>query len=458
MKPQTLRLEAAESPWREAWRLSLPATLSLLLHAGYRVNDQYWIGPLGPAAQAALGVTSFLLILNFAFIALVQSGTLARIALHTGARDAEARQRCFQTSLRLSFACTVVVALVGWATTPFWVRLLGAEGEVAELAQAYLKPIYLTLPLIAVKPWTDGVFLGIGNTMVPMLLAGLAVGLNFVLNPLLIFGWGPAPEMGIAGAAWATGISRGIAGGLGLWILNRGAGLRWRGLPFDRHEMARILRIGTPVALTHAAYALVFVGVLKTSVARFGESVQAGLGVAFNGIESISYCGLMGPAIACSSIVGRRLGAQDHAGARTAVGACLTLSLSIALLASLLFGLLPERLVSFYSDDPTVLREAALYLAVVAWSQTATSADSVLQQALAGAGRTTVMSLTTTLGLSLRIPLAFFLAHSMAWGPHGIWWAFNLTNWLKLVAIVLVFRAARITTPPTPPSWRPSNP
>jgi Na+-driven multidrug efflux pump len=124
-----------------------------------------------------------------------------------------------------------------------------------------------------------------------------------------------------------------------------------------------------------------------------------------------------------------------------AVRACITMSVAIASLAAMLFLLVPERLVSLYTDSPAVLQAAALYLWIAGWTQLLTAVDSVLQQALSGAGRTFLMSMTTTSGLVLRIPLAYFLAHTMAWGPAGIWWAFNISNGLKLVAIVLVFRS-----------------
>jgi MATE family, multidrug efflux pump len=441
-------LQTADSqaigPWREALRLSWPATLSLLLHSGYRINDQFWIGPLGPDAQAALGVSTFQLILNFAMIVLIQSGTLARIARHTGARDFEARSTVYNTMLRMGVGWFALVALIGWLTAPMAVEMLGAEGAVRDLSIAYLVPIYIGLPLMALKPFTDGVFLGLGNTITPMLLAGLSVALNFVLNPLMIFGYAGFPEMGIAGAAWATILARGIAGLIGIFLLARNHGLIPRRQALNWPEFRQVLRIGMPVSLNNAAYALTFIAVLKTSVAPFGRTVQAGLGVAFNGIEAISYCALMGPAIACSSIVGRRLGAGDPDGARQAVFACTSMSVGLATIATLLFALWPEHLVSIYSDDPAVLAQAALYLWTVSWSQTATAADSTLQQALAGAGHSFRMSLTTTSGLLLRIPLAWTLAHSMDWGPSGIWWAFNFTNWLKLIAIVLVFRSAAI--------------
>lgn len=453
----TSSLSPKRSTWQEAVRLSLPATLSLLLHAGYRVNDQYWIAPLGPDAQAAFGVTSFQLIFNFALIVLVQAGTLARVARHTGSGDKNSRDKVFQTMVPVGFLWFVTIGIIGWVTTPYAATLLGASGEVHDLAVAYLRAIYAGLPFLALKPFIDGVFLGLGNTFTPMVLAGLSVGLNFVLNPLLIFGYAGFPEMGIAGAGVATCISRGLCGAFGLILLSKHYGMKPLRPIFHWPELKRVLQIGLPVSFSNAAYSLSFIAVLKTSVAPFGRDVQAGIGVAFNGLEAVSYCGYMGPAIACSSLVGRRLGAKDYVGANEAVKACLCMSLLIAGIATVLFLSIPERLVGMYTDSPEVMAAAALYLWVVGWTQMLTATDSVLQQALSGAGRTFLMSITTVSGLAIRVPLAWLLAHHLVWGPKGIWWAFNISNCIKLVAIVAVFRfiglhkvAVQRTPPPSP--------
>lgn len=436
----------------EAFRLAWPATLALLLHSGYRVNDQYWIQGLGASAQAALGVDSFLLILNFAFITLVHAGALARTARATGAGDRSRLRAVYSTALRLGLAWFALVGAAGWLATPLLVRLLGAAGPVAPLARDYLRPIYVCLPLLGAKPLLDGIFIGRGDTRTPMLLSAASVGLNFLLNPLFIFGWGPLPGLGIAGAACATVLARGAAAAAAAALLARqGLPPAWRS-PFLFAEARRIVAIGAPVALSTGGYALVFVGVLKTTIEPFGETVQAGLGVAFNGVEAISYCGLMGPAVAASSMVGRRLGAGDPAGARAAVRACLGLSSAVAAVFTAAFLLVPEGLAGLYTRNPEVLHQAALYLWVVGWTQVVTAAQAVFEQALAGAGHTLGMSIFNMAGNGVRIPGAWFLAHGLGMGPAGAWWAMNFSNVLKLGAILVIYGAGRWQRPDVPPA------
>ncbi len=435
------------SPWQEAMRLAWPATLSLLMHAAYRVTDQFWVQGLGADAQAALGITSFLHILNFGMITLLSTGTLARVARASGAGQIAGVRAAWHCSWAFGLPWFMLLGVAGWLLTPLLVRACGASGEVERLAIAYIGVIYLVQPAIGMKPVVDSVYIGLGNTVIPMLLAALAVAINFVLTPALIYGWGVFPEMGIAGAAWATGISRAVGAALGTLGL-----ARWFDLPLLRHrldwkEVRRMLAIGAPMMVSASGYALVFLAVLKTSVAHLGRDVQAGLGVGFNGVESLSYCGLMGPAIAAASIVGRKLGAGDIAGARAGMRACMWMSLAISSVTTLLFLTIPRLLASGFTDDASVLNEAVLYLQVVGFSQLITAADSVLQQTLAGAGRTFRMSVLNLGCYALRIPLAHTLAFTLAWGASGVWWALNLSNLLKLGAMIWLLRRLNLFAP-----------
>lgn len=453
-----IRAADASPPWREAWRLAWPATLSLLMHAAYRVTDQYWVQGLGPDAQAALGVTSFLHIFNFGFITLLSTGTLARVAFAAGGGRVAELRAAWHASWAFGLPWFALIGALGFLATPLLVRACGASGEVERLAIAYVGVIYLVQPAIGMKPVVDSAYIGLGNTLVPMLLAALSVAVNFALTPALIFGWGPFPEMGVAGAAWATGFSRALSAGLGMAGLARWYGLGMERRRLDRAEVRRMLVIGAPMAASAAGYAAVFIAVLKTSVAALGRDAQAGLGVGFNGVESLSYCGLMGPAVAAASLVGRGLGAGDPARARAGMRACVGMSVSFAAVATLLFLAWPRQLAGAFARDEAVLGQAALYLQVVAWSQIVTAADSVMQQAMAGAGRTFRMSLLNLGCYASRIPLAWAFAFPLGWGAAGVWWALNLSNAVKLGAMILLLRRLDLFAPPRAAPAAPASP
>ena len=434
---------------KEAFQLSWPITLSLLLHAGYKVNDQFWVKDLGPDAQAAMGLTSFLLILNFALISLLSTGVLARVAKSAGAGDRPTLRSSFSTSCYSGLGWFTLISIIGWFAAPTLIELSGGTGNPAILAEDYLSTIYLVLPMIGFKPLVDSVFFGLGNTVVPMWLSILSVTLNAILNPVMIYGWWGCPAMGIEGAAWSTGISRAVSAGLGIVVLQEwfGLGGALRQSPCFA-ELKRMCRIGGPVAFSHTAYAVCFTMILKTSVAPLGATVQAGLAVGFNGIESLSYCGMMGPAMASASLVGRRLGARDFLGAKRGAYACLGMSIGFALFSTLVFLVAGTFLSDLYTDDAAILLQAALYLHIVAASQMVTAADSTMQQIMAGAGRTFHMAVLNITGYVARVPLAFWMSATLGMGAAGIWWALNIANYLKLGAIFMLFRRMNIFSPP----------
>jgi len=157
----------------------------------------------------------------------------------------------------------------------------------------------------------------------------------------------------------------------------------------------------------------------------------------------------MGPATAASSMVGRALGAKQTHYARQAMRACWAMSTVVAGVFTLLFFTSSEWLASLYTHDAAVQREAARYLWIVAFSQIITATDAVMQQAMAGAGRTLKMSMLNTAGFAIRIPLAWALSGPIGMGAAGVWWSLNIANAGKLAAMVVLFRKMRIFRPQT---------
>ena len=218
------RSDGAPAGVRDLLLLAGPSIASFVCQSAPRVNDQYWVQDLGPEAHAALGPSTFFMVLNFSVFFLAVSGSMSLVARSTGARDSGERDRILQHALVLSVAVAALLGLVGANVAGPAAAGLGLEGRTAELAAEYLRTIYwVTIPL-ALAPLVETFFIAMGNTVVPLGLQVLAVLTNLILNPCLILGWGPFPALGMTGAALATGISRGVSAGLGLWLLRRSGG------------------------------------------------------------------------------------------------------------------------------------------------------------------------------------------------------------------------------------------
>ncbi len=432
--------------------LAWPIAISYLLQNSYRINDQFWVQGLGPEAHAAMGAALFVAIMNFALGFLPAGGALALCSRAFGARD-EAR---FASLARhaLLFALLVggAMAAVGPALTPWITGVLGLEGSQAEMAEAYLIALYLVAPAQTVALIVEFLFLSRGRTVVPMVLQAIAIVLNFLWTPWLVYGPRAAealpfpgagvaawlasatgtPELGIAGAAWATGLARLTTAGLGLVLF----AMLYRIGPFGgmRPRLGRMLelaRISLPVCFSIALYAGVYWALLALVLRQLPMEVTAGLGLGFQIFEGLAYPSFLALGMAAASLVGRYLGAGDSQAVLETVASARVIGRWLGLGAALAFLFGGSLLGPLFTDDPRVLRELVLYVVILAFSQYQVAVETVNERILLGAGRTRSIPWISGIGNALRIPLGWALAIGAGLGGPGVWWAINLTTWLK---------------------------
>ncbi|MCK6505567.1 MATE family efflux transporter [Myxococcota bacterium] len=415
---------------RSLLALALPAAASAILNNAFRVIDQASVRWLGTAAQAAIGSCAFVTITLFACFVLVSAGAGPLIARCTGAGDAEGRRQIFGNALLggVLVGCIVQGALILLA--PSVATWLGLGGEVARLATAYLRTLAVVVVPLALAPLVDAALVAMGHTRTMLALQAGASLLNGLLNGLLIYGFG----LGIEGAALATGLAHGLAVAAGLALLWRRLGFRGARIgSFLRPGPAlrRVLRVGLPISLNTAAYALVYQALLRVAVSPLGPEVNAALGIGFSGLESVSWPLFWGISLAVASVVGRSLGAGRPDLAQEAIRRALPLTLGTGLAVALAFHLLARPLCALFTDDPVVLAHAVLYARVLAWSQPFVALEALAEGVLEGAGDTRAV-LRWSLPLNmLRVPLGAGLAQGLGWGAAGIWWAINLTTVAK---------------------------
>lgn len=437
--------------------LAAPAMLSYLLNNTYRINDQFWIQGLGAEAQAAAAASMFVLIMNFAVIFLALGGTLALVARSVGARDLEARDRVIRHALGLGLSLGVLLTALGVFGVPHFVPWLGVEGAVTAHAEDYLGTLFACMTVMVLVPVVDSALIGMGNTLAPMLLQLLAISLNFVLNPLLIYGSGAVDQihvpwvgpiaglassladsvgleqgLGMRGAALATAFSRLVAGILGVVVLARahGVSILPRGR-FNGSLLRTMLGISLPSSLSIAFYAGVYWAMMNLVISRLGDPVYAGLGIGFQVFEGLSFPMYMGIGMAAASLVGRSLGAGRVDLAWTAVRNARTCALIAGGAMTAVFLGAGAPLARIFTSDPEVWSETVLYVTVLAYSQPFVALESVNDKVLSGAGHTRPSFLVATFGNLIRIPLSFALAVTLGWGALGVWWTINLTTYLK---------------------------
>lgn len=413
---------------RAVVRLAVPAALSVILNNAFRVVDQHAAGWLGTPEQAAIGSTTFVLILAFAAWGLVGMGTGPVVARVTGARDRDGRRGAVGSALGGAAIAGAFVLGAMWLAAPLTAQALGLDAEVASLTVRYLRTLAVVGLPMALAPVVDAAFIAMGRTALPMALQGLSTLLNVGLNLLLLrwAGWG------IEGLAVASGVSRLIATGIGVVVLGRSVGLTPRDL-LPGEALQRIARVGAPIAANTAFYALVYWALLRTSISPLGPAVNAALGIGFSALEGFTWPLFHGLSLAVASLVGRALGAGRPELARQAIRTGVPLSTGAGLAAAAAFWFLPEHLCGAFTQDPEVLEQAVLYARVLAFSQLFVAWEALAEGVLEGAGDTrSVLWLSSPLNL-LRVPLAWAAAGPLGLGAAGIWWVINLTTVAKAV-------------------------
>lgn len=366
----------------------------------------------------------------------------ALVSQWTGAGDPE--QASFSAAQMLVLATTVATLLAGGAYLGRFMLMafLGATGDLFEPTLAYLSIIFWSVPFTFIFYSYQSALRGVGDTIRPMYLVIASNVLNMVLDPFLIFGWGPFPELGVAGAAWATLLARAIAAGIGLWFLFTPGGaltIRPRQLIPHWPTQYQILNLGLPGGIDGAARSFSAVAMVAL-ITRFGPVATAAYGIGVRVMSLVwTISGAVGQGVGVG--VGQNLGANqpDRAERVAWVGTFGDLLLLGALgVASVIFA---PSIVNVFVDDPEVIAEGARFLQITGWGFGLGGALMVIQGAFQGAGRTGYSMILSLMNRwILRLPIAWALAWPLGFGVVGLWWGYFLsdamgflmgTAWLK---------------------------
>ncbi|MBN2171583.1 MAG: MATE family efflux transporter [Candidatus Krumholzibacteriota bacterium] len=426
---------------RHLLAVAWPIMLSWLLQTLHNLVDAFWLGRLGKEALVAPTITMNVVFIAIALAMGLGMGGTTLVSQYRGAgREPEMRRAGGQTLLLLSVVGTVVAVLGLFLSEPI-LRLLQTPADAFDGTLVYLRWILAGMPFMFAFFVYQGIHTGMGDTIRPMQINAITVALNVVLDPLLIFGPGPLPALGVAGAAIATCAARLVASVIGLHRLftgSHGFRLRAADLRWEPRMAARIARVGLPLSLGQAGTALGFtllIGIVNT----FGSAVTAAFGIG-NRIVHMAMVPAHGFSQANATAVGQSLGAgKPERAARSVRRAALLIGLVLAPITVLMafFGADISRL---FVDDPEVVRYGADLFRIISPSVFAFGFVMVLFGSFQGAGHTMPM---LVLNLSrlwlLRIPCAWLLAVVLAMGPGGLWWAMFLSNTVTALAALVWF-------------------
>ena len=417
--------------------LGWPVMLTEFLHMAYSLADTFWLGHLGGdegrAAVATLQISWPVIMVLISLGLGLGMGGVALVSQYRGAGLKDEANRSAGQLISVMIIFSILIAIVGYPATPLILNLLGLGESISQGAILYTRIILLGMPFEFIAFGIESIFRAYGDTKTPMKVIGLAVTLNIILDPILIFGYSIFPRMGILGAAVATLISYGFAGFIGLYLLFSGMfeiKVKKKDLRPIRDEFSRIAKIGLPASIGQAGSALGFF-ILMYIIAQIpdAEMVLSAYGIG-NRIINLDFVIIWGLGAACTTMIGQSLGADRADRAREVTRKTLMLIFSLLSLTSFILYLLRYQAVSiFIVDDPEVVKEGAHFLAIflvgIPFFGVFQAANSVFQ----GSGHNIpVMVAALARLLVLRVPLSYLLGIYLGWGPTGIWTGMALSN------------------------------
>lgn len=432
--------------------------LGNVLQALYNTVDSFWVGRmLGPEALGAVSV-GFPII--FALVSLVMGlgmATTVLVSQYAGARRPDDVRRTVLNSISLLVLASLAVTVLGIASHRFLLRLINTPSELLEMASGYLVWYLGGLVFMFLYNVAGAILRGLGDSRTPLVFLVYATLLNMVLDPLLIFGWGPFPRLGVVGAAVATDVAQAVSALLALvhlYRVNRLLSLDPRAYRIDHGLTWQLVRIGLPAG---AQQTLVSLGALVVSsvVNRFGKVIVAAWAAAGR-LDQFALLPAMSVSLAVSAVVGQNLGAGQKVRAQTAVRWALLLGASITAGITLVALLAPRAMLSIFTEDRMVLDAGAVYLRIVGLSYVPFALMFALTGALRGAGDTVSTMFITLFSLWLiRVPLAYFLSSLPGFGPRGVWTAIAVSPFVGMLASYLVYASGRwerkvLVRPPAP--------
>jgi putative MATE family efflux protein len=432
---ERLLQESPKALYKRLLRLALPIMAGQFVHTLYNIADSYFLGKLGKEALAApsiaFNILMLLMVLGSGFS--MAGTTLMAQAKGKAAKDPGERGKVdfyLGQMAALTLYASLALMFAGILFAEPLLALLRVPADVYEPTLIYMRIMMFEIPLMFMSFILASALQAVGNSVTPFKIQLVTVTLNIALDPLLIFGLGFIPSMGVAGAAVATVISRAVAAAISLTLLisgRFGVRLQLRHMALKKESVLLLTRIGLPSSFGQAISTLGFT-VMQGAVNAFGTAVIAAFGIGTR-IIGLFNMPAMGFSQATATLVGQCLGAKDSVKAKLVVHQSLLTILafiSVAMSLTFFFGASFTR---FFVDDPEVIAHGVMQFRIVSLSVVFFALFNVLNGAFQGGGDTVPVMANNIIRLwVLRVPLLYIMAFGLGWGPNGIWWSMFVSN------------------------------
>lgn len=421
-------------------KLAVPIMATSFIQMAYNLTDMLWVGKAGSDALAAVGTAGFFSQLAVALAMICKVGAEIKVAQSVGRKDERATKKYVTASLQMIIIASIIMGLIILSFKSKFIGFFGLESkEVVSMAESYLSIIAMGMVITNLMPVFTAIFNGSGNSKAPFIINTVGLVFNMVLDPILIFGLGPIPKLGVLGAALATIGSQAIVVTCFIFFMIRSKEkyLKINLLSkIDFEAVAGLCKLGLPAGIQSGLFT-VFSILIARIIAGWGEVPIAAQKVGCQ-IEAITWMTAGGFSTALSSFVGQNYGAGKFDRIKKGYKATIMIAGVVGIFATLLLVLGGEWIFSLFINEPDAIFVGKDYLKIMGYTQLFMCLEITTVGVFNGLGRTTIPAAVSIILTGARIPMAIVLSRPELLGLNGVWWSISISMVLKGVTIVSI--------------------
>lgn len=430
---------------RAIFLLSVPMVLEMVMESLFAVVDVFFVAKLGMNAVATVGLTESVMTLVYSLAIGLSAAATAMVARRIGEGDREAAATAAVQAIWLGLLFSFLLGIVGFYFAPDILMALGGEAQLVEDGQGYTRIMFSGSVTVLLLFLLNAVFRGAGDAGLAMRSLWLANGINIVLDPCLILGLGPFPEMGIEGAAIATLIGRGTGVIYQIYHLIGGKDIIRIGkqhLVLVREVWVKLLQVGSNGAAQYLIASASWIFLVRI-IAEFGPAALAGYTISIR-VIIFTILPAWGIANAASTLVGQHLGAGQPDEAERSTWLASRYTMYFMLVVAILYISLAAPIIRIFDPTPEVVAIGAQSLRIISLGYIFFAYGMVLGQAFNGSGDTrTPMILNLISFWMIEIPLAWYLSSKAGLGPDGVFIAVAISESVLAVLCIILFRRGK---------------
>lgn len=422
--------------------LAVPMILEMSMESIFALVDILYVSQVSTNAVATIGLTESVITLVYALAVGLSMAATAIVARRIGEKDPEGAKRATVQVIFLGVFVSSIVSVLGILFPKEILGLMGGEQDLIDEGYRYTQILFGGNFTIVLLFLINAVYRGAGNAAMAMWTLILSNGINIILDPIFIFGWGPVPAYGVAGAAIATTIGRGTAVLFQLYILFYGS---------TRIRLALkdfVVNVGVMVNLIRVSLGGIGQFIIGTSswiflmriISEFGSEVLAGYTIAIR-VMMFTMMPAWGLSNAAATLVGQNLGANQPKRAETSVWKTAKYNALFMVAVSVIYLLFAKTIIGWFSVEPEVLKYGALSLQIVTVGYFLYAYGMTVTMAFNGAGDTKTPTIINFFCFWIfQLPFAYVTSITLNWGPTGVFLAIALAESLIAVIAIIWFK------------------